>query len=131
MKSRFASFGLLTILLVLSVAALAMGDKVTLKDGTVIEGTAIKSGSGYWIKTSDGKRREVEEADIASIDRGGGASSPGGGIVPRASGSIEATRARAEQSTTPVAAVTIWQQFIDSKPSPDDLKVAKGELEKW
>src|SRR3954469_17099728 len=134
MKSRFASFGLLTVLFVLIATALAMGDKITLKDGTIIQGTAIKSGSTYWVKTADGKRQQVEEADISSIDRGTGATPvssapPGAGsAMPHAAGSIEATRSRAEQSTTPVAAVNIWQQYVDSNPSPDDLKIAKGEL---
>ena len=136
MKSRFASLGLLTTVFVLIATALAMADKITLKDGTVIQGTAIKSGSTYWVKTADGKRRQIEESDIASIDRGTGGSSPsssGGAAsgMPAASGSIEATRSRAEQSTTPVAGVNIWQQYVDSNPAPDDLKVAKGELEKW
>jgi S1-C subfamily serine protease len=135
MKSRIASIGLMTTLVVLIAAALAMADKVTPKDGTVIEGTAIKSGSTYWIKGADGKRRQIEEADVASVEKGTGVSSgsasAGAPATPHFSGTIESVRSRAEQSTTPVAAVSIWREFMDSKPGPDDLKVAKGELEKW
>jgi tetratricopeptide (TPR) repeat protein len=135
MKFRKTSLALLSMMLVLLAAALATADKVTLKDGTVLEGTVIKSGNVYWVKGADGQRRQVDEADVASFERGGSSSTSSGSSgmpgVPHARGSIDSIRARADQVSTPIAAVSIWQEFIDSKPSADDLKVAKTELEKW
>ena len=122
---------------VVSVALLpgfALGDKITLKDGTVLEGTAIKSAEGYWFKSADGNRRQIAAADVESVVKGsGGPAMPAAPGAPAASGSmsIATTKARADRATAPVAAVAIWQEFIDSKPGPDDLKIAKGELEKW
>ena len=132
MKSRITSVGLIAVALVLLTSALATADKIKLKDGTVIEGTAIKSGSTYWVKGADGQRRQIDEADIVSVDKGGGgAGAPGTPGAARGGASLESVRARADQSTTPVAGVSIWQEFIDGKPSADDLKIAKQELEKW
>jgi S1-C subfamily serine protease len=132
MKSRITSLVLFSVMFVLVGAALAMADKITLKDGTVLEGTVIKSANTYWFKGADGQRRQIDESEVASFEKtSGSSSSPGMPAVPHAAGSIDSVRARAEQVTTPIAAVSIWQEYIDSKPSGDDLKVAKGELEKW
>jgi S1-C subfamily serine protease len=133
MKSRITSLVLLSVMFVLIGAALAMADKITLKDGTVLEGTVIKSANVYWFKGADGQRRQIDEADVASFEKtSGSSSSPGtSASSSHVTGSIDTVRARAEQVSTPIAAVSIWQEYIDSKPSPDDLKVARAELEKW
>jgi S1-C subfamily serine protease len=46
-------------------------------------------------------------------------------------GDYAATERRANQVTAAMAAVTIWQEFIDSKPPAEELKKAKAEMKKW
>ena len=46
-------------------------------------------------------------------------------------GDYASTERRAKMVTAAMAAVTIWQEFIDSKPPAEDLKKAKVELAKW
>ena len=133
MRSRKFTALLASIALALITAAV-MADRITLKNGQVLEGTAIKSSDGYWFKGADGQRRLIPDSDIASVDKGASGTSaiPGTpGASPRMVGSIDSVRARAEEATTPVAAVSIWQEYIDSKPPAEELKTAKGELEKW
>lgn len=124
----------LVVTLLLAPATSVWADKVTLKDGTVLEGTLIKEPEGYWFKGENGERRHIADADVASVEKGtisGGAAGPAmKGGLPRV-GSLASTKRRADEVDTPVAAVSIWQQFIDSKPSEQDLQVARDELAKW
>lgn len=134
MRLRLASAGWLLVALVLGSAAIVWADKVTLRDGTVLEGTVIKEPDGYWFKGENGERRHIPDADVASVEKGTLGAGSGGptvrGSLPRV-GSLASTKRRADEVDTPVAAVSIWQQFIDSKPSEQDLKVAREELAKW
>src|SRR5687768_1505493 len=66
-------FGILFGLTVLGLCAIALADKITLKDGTVLDGVAIKQGDKYWIKTTDGNTRLIPQTDVKSITKGDGA----------------------------------------------------------
>jgi S1-C subfamily serine protease len=111
----------------------ALADKVTLKDGTVLEGKTIPEGTGYWFKDAEGQTRHIERADIASIERGAIGSSSGSGTsqMRAPAGNVLYVKARAEASENAAAAVAIWQQFIDSKPADADLQVAQQEMARW
>lgn len=131
---RFA-LSVVSICLVLALGLAAFGDRLTLKDGKVVEGTVIKQGDRYWVKSSDGSTQYISIDDVSKLEKGSG-SSPGGlsgpgGSITGFSSSLAATQRRANAVDTPLAAVTIWQDFIDSKPSEADLKVAREELAKW
>src|SRR6266516_2104590 len=59
--------------IVLSTSAFAVaarGDRITLKDGTVLEGVAIQQGDKYWVKTTDGGTRTIPMTSVASITSG-------------------------------------------------------------
>ena len=129
----------LLLALVFGLTGYALADRVTLKDGTVLEGTVIKTPNGYWIKGEDGTRRQLAETDVLKVERGSFPSSgsgpsighAGGGTIAPHVGNLASTKQRADEAETPLAAVTIWQQFIDSKPGADDLKSAQDEQAKW
>ena len=59
--------GLLAMVCFLSATAIyALADKLTLKDGTVLEGKVIKQSDQYWVKTKDGESRIIPATDVAS-----------------------------------------------------------------
>lgn len=105
-----------------------LADTLTLQDGTVIEGTVIKQGSGYWVKTPDGRSRVIPEDNVKS-HKTGKVATPATG----ASANFNTTRRKAELVDVPLAAITIWQTFIDAKPEPSavDLEAARAELARW
>jgi S1-C subfamily serine protease len=129
----------LCAVLLLCTALAASADRITLKDGTVLDGVAIQQGDKYWIKTTDGGTRTVAKADVASITKGSGAADPtpaaptAGAAVPAVTGgtAFSAAQRRALNVNTAMAAVSIWQKFVDDNPSDPDLASAQAELERW
>jgi S1-C subfamily serine protease len=124
----------LIALLLLSASA-AWGAKLVLKDGTILEGTIIKTSDGYWVKTSDGSTRTVLEEDVQSADTDSDSSiaaSPTGEIAADdASMAFRSARNRAEEAETALAAASIWQQFVDKYPTSPDIDTAKQQLDRW
>ncbi len=145
-KHAVAATGLVMAFL---LALTALADTVTLKNGTVIEGTVIKFGDKYRVKTSDGQTKIIPESEVASVIKSTpgvsgamavpavpGAPSPESGVAAgpvakAATAAFAAAKARADTVDAPILAVTIWEKFIDSNPTPPDLDAAKAELEKW
>jgi S1-C subfamily serine protease len=111
----------------LALVSLAPADVVHLKNGTSVEGAVIKFGNQYRVKVADGTTKIINETDVISVTKGNSASSPG----PAVTGSFNATKSRADGVDAPILAVSIWEKFIDTNPSPTDLAAAKAELEKW
>ncbi|MGA2499461.1 MAG: trypsin-like peptidase domain-containing protein [Tepidisphaeraceae bacterium] len=105
-----------------------LADTLTLQDGTVIEGTVIKQAAGYWVKTPDGQSRVIPDESVKEFKTGRVAAPAAGG-----SADFTATRRKAEAVEVPLAAITIWQTFIDAKPAPSasDLEAARAELARW
>src|SRR5437762_8631157 len=66
--------------LLMAVATAARADRVTLYDGTVLDGTVIRQGDNYWVKTPDGKRKVIPVADVKSLQKG---SVPAAPAVPK------------------------------------------------
>jgi S1-C subfamily serine protease len=112
-------------LLVLS--SFLAADQLTLKDGTVLEGTVITQADSYWIKTPDGKSRIIPFADVKSVNT---ASTPGTS-TPGTSANFAATKRQADAAESPMAALAIWQKYVESKPADSDRSAAASELEKW
>ena len=121
------------VILLLLLSAIALADKLTMNDGSVLEGTVIKQADKYWVKTADGQTHIVASADVKTLLKGSGAAAPGSssGLSGPLAGDIGNVQRRANTVDTPLAAVTIWQEYIDSKPSPENLKTAQDELERW
>ncbi|MGD0539980.1 MAG: trypsin-like peptidase domain-containing protein [Tepidisphaeraceae bacterium] len=117
----------------LAVSA-AFGAKVTLKDGTVLEGTVIKTSDGYWVKSSDGSTKTVAAEDVQSVESDSDAAATPGSPDAAADGASQAFRAARDAATeaeTSLAAVTIWQQFVDKYPDSPDIDTARQELDRW
>jgi S1-C subfamily serine protease len=122
--------------LALSVAVVR-ADRITLNNGTVLEGKTIPQGDGYWIKLADGSTQIVPKSDIKTIQRGAAAPSDSASPSPSSpapsptDNSFAAVKRRADAVRAPMGGVALWQQFIDSKPNADDLKAAKEQLAQW
>ncbi len=110
--------------LLLALCSLVSGDRITLKDGTVLEGTVITQDNSYWVKTPDGKSRIIPFADVQSV-------TSGSAVAPGASASFAAAKSQAEAVDSPSAALAIWQKYLEGKPTEADRANANAELEKW
>ncbi len=153
MSPRLNSARWIALLLSIFLVGSAYGDKLFLKNGTVLEGRVIKKADGYWIKLADDSTQTLAEDDVDRWVRSSAASSsgtPSPSATPRpapehrpaadtpapstggkSKPTLAAAKRRAEAVDLPLAAVTIWQEFIDSKPSADDLKTAQMEMARW
>jgi S1-C subfamily serine protease len=151
--SRRTPFALAMTAVLLLAAAIVRADRVTLYDGTVLDGTVIKQGDNYWVKTPDGKRKVIPVTDVKSLEKGSvpslptapaspkpGAAAPApktetadGASAPAMNGKLDyaSTERKASTVDAPLAAVTLWQAFIDSKPSKQELAAAQAEMAKW
>ncbi|HEY8665435.1 MAG TPA: trypsin-like peptidase domain-containing protein [Tepidisphaeraceae bacterium] len=131
---------LAAILLAALPAHLASAAKITLKDGTVIEGTAIQQGEKYWIKVKDGASRTVDKSEVVSIENTPSPSPAGTTAVPpatpatKASNSSEAfsnARHQADACDLASAAVQVWEDFLKENPDSAESASAKEELKHW
>lgn len=137
---------ILATVLVLGLAGAAIADTVVLKDGTTVEGSVIKFGKEYRVKTADGKTITVREIDVKQIIRGSTTSpppavagsapppAPAPALKPGAQGltsAFSAAKAKAERVEVPLAAIGLWQAYIDNNPTSPDLESAKAELARW
>ncbi len=145
MRVRFAFVPLLLLFL----AGLALGDVITLNDGTRLEGRVVPQGEKYWIKLTSGETKIVLKSDVASITKGAASAAPTVAPTPAAptvsapaaaspsptvasaAMSFAETKSKANLVDVPLAAVGLWQSFIDNNPASADLPAAKAELEQW
>ncbi len=117
------------ILLMVSTAGAA---KLVLNDGTTLEGTVIKTSDGYWIKLSDGSSKIVPNEQVQSYsEESAGDSGSSTGDAGDASEEFRMARGRADGAESALAAVSIWQEFIDKYPDSPDIDTAKSELARW
>jgi S1-C subfamily serine protease len=100
---------------------------------------AIKQGDKYWVKTTDGQTRMIDAATVVSVGRGTATTPPaaaatGTGVptLPAVGANTFTSAMRKAQSVTnALAAVSIWQKFIDENPKDADLPTAQAELARW
>jgi S1-C subfamily serine protease len=141
---RTGTFGVAVFCLFAFFAASARADQLIMNDGTVLEGTVLTQGDKYWVKGADGKSQIVAAKDVKKYVKGSGAVTPAAGAtgtataaptasVSAAAGSADfaSVKRKADAVETPMAAVTLWQKFTESKPSAADLAAAKAEMDKW
>jgi S1-C subfamily serine protease len=129
----------LALLCVTIVAFAALGDTIHLKDGTTIDGRVIDQGDKYWVKDASGQSRFVDKTDVLSVTQStapaaiptAAGNSPAARPAYAGSGNFSTVKLKANQSETAIAAVGLWQAFIESKPSATDLAGAKVELKHW
>lgn len=119
------------LMVVLTTSVLA--DRIVLQDGRELQGTAIKQGDSYWIKTTDGQKHTIPASQIVSILPDGGGSDSGTPVGPSVSTSaaFASAKYKADAVQTPLAAVTVWQNFIDANPDAPELPAAQEQLEHW
>jgi S1-C subfamily serine protease len=145
---------MLTRLTIVVAAALllatfaAHAERLNLKDGTTVDGVVFDQGDKYWVKTPDGGTRTIPKSDVESRGTSSpthaspakpGATAPNPTAAAAAAESttlsggpaFTATQRRAQAATSALAAVTIWQKFIDDNPTDPDLQSAHAELERW
>ena len=146
MRKRLA----LLMLLILAVGVVR-ADTLTLLDGTVIEGRVVPQGDKYWIKLPDGQTRTYSKGEVKAYSKGTPAApatvtpkpaAPATPATPAAPATAAATptagsagfaetKSKANLVDVPLAAVGLWQSFIDNNPTSPDLAAAKAELEQW
>jgi S1-C subfamily serine protease len=134
---RFMRLKAIAVFFVFSVfltVSAALAAKITLKDGTVLEGTVIKTSDGYWVKSSDGTTKTVAAEDVQSVEADSDSSanpdSPGA-VTDDASQAFSIARNRATEAESSLAAVSIWQQFVDKYPDSSDITTARQEFDRW
>lgn len=131
----FLPLGLAVLFCMVFATAVALADRLFLNDGTVLEGTVMKNGDSYWVKTPDGKSQIIPAARVDRVESGNapaaGSTATPGTAAPTGSANFAATKTKAERVTTPMAAVIIWQIFLDGTPDAGDIDKAKAEMDKW
>jgi S1-C subfamily serine protease len=129
---RFKTVLLGFIALVLLSRPTAWGAKLVLNDGSVLEGTVIKTSDGYWVKLSDGSTKIVAREDVQSYTgEGDGNLSAGAPAADDSSLAFREAREHAEEADTALAAVSVWQHFVDKYPDSPDIATARAELVRW
>ena len=134
-------FWLAACLLSLFVPGLLMAGKITLKDGTVYEGTIKKLGSSYSVKLADGTMKLVAGSEVTTVDDPSLAAPQSAGTPPAAGkpgiatpgggADFDRTARQADRVDTPLVAVTLWQKFVDTHPNGQDHEAGTKELQKW
>jgi len=131
---RFKAVFCWFIALLLLTVSSAIAATLILNDGTTLEGTIIKTSDGYWVKLSDGSSKIVAKEDVKSFSGDADAASTPGAGAPQADDASVAyrqARAHAEDAESALAAVSIWQRFVDKYPDSPDIAIARQELQRW
>ena len=119
-----------------------VADTLKLKDGTSVQGRVIDQGEKYWVKEADGTSKLVDKDQVQTWTKGDADATPtpaaagtgggggGGASIPAGAGFTQ-VKAKADRSDSAIAAVGMWQAYVDSKPSAADLKAARAEVAQW
>ena len=123
------------------LASVAAASTIKLKNGTTLVGEARKLGGSYSIVQTDGSRKMIPAAEIASIDDvpvGGGIATiddavptTGPSVPQNVTAAFKAAKAKADHVDAPVIAVQVWEEFIAKHPSAADLVAAESEKAVW
>ncbi|MDP9172259.1 MAG: trypsin-like peptidase domain-containing protein [Planctomycetota bacterium] len=127
--------GVLTLTML--ICTQTWGAKLVLNDGTIVEGTITRQGDDYTVKAADGTTQTVSAGDVKSFEFDPAPSSDSSSTDSSDSTKAETTPAfraaknRANDVEAALAAVAIWQEFVDKNPDSTDLPLAQEELKRW
>lgn len=119
------------VMMVLAWGSVALADRIELRDGTVIEGTAIRQGDRYWVREGEGPARFIPADQVVAVRPSAAAAPASSASVPAGSASINSMRLQANASESPLGAVAMWLKFLSSRPAAADVPAAQAELEMW
>jgi S1-C subfamily serine protease len=134
MRYKVVFAWLLTLGLLAAWTPTTFASTLTLNDGTTLEGTIIKTADGYWVKLPDGSTKIVSKDDVKSYSDDAGPPPSGGTpdiATDDASQAFRLAHSRAEGAESAMAAVAVWQQYVDKYPRSAQIDDAKTELERW
>ncbi len=107
--------------------AIAPADRLIMKDGTVYEGHVFPlQGEKYTIRLPAGTSRSVPAADVTAVVTD---TTLAAAKTPHAE--FAAIQKKAEESACPIAAVLLFQRFLETHPTGADADAATKELENW
>lgn len=124
---------------------------VVLKNGKTFTGELRKIGNNYRMVLPDGTAQLFPASEVVSIDGkpvggdapaaagGGGAAAaaagdgkaPTGAAPANAGAAFKTVKSKADRVDAPIAAVQLWEDFIESNPQSPDLEAAKAEKAIW
>lgn len=120
---------------------LTLGDVLVMKDGTELEYTTmIKKPEGYWVRLPNGETKTIPTAQVKEVRKGGLSKPPVNAPKPAGESSsagasggadFKYIKSRADKVDAPIAAVAIWEKWIESNANSPDVAAAKTELDKW
>lgn len=136
---------LLASLLCITFASLAAASQtVVLKNGKTFTGELRKIGNNYRLVLPDGTAQLFPVTDVVTIDgkpvggdapatpaAPGAAKAPAAGVPGNASPAFKTTKSKADRVDAPVAAVQLWEDYIEANPQSADLEAAKAEKATW
>lgn len=125
---RFAG----VVLGLMVAAGPASADVVTLRDGTVLEGTVRSTPDGYVVTDASGKSVPVAAADVQSMRPGRSTSASSGASAARTPDAELATLRRALAATKdPAQAVARYKAFLVKAPPGAAASDAVKDLAQW
>lgn len=134
---------LLSALMILLLTCIVQGDVLTLNDGTTIEGRVIPQGDRYWVKPTGGESKFIPKSQVkqwtqSTVPTPAAPTAPKSPTAdattpakPTVALDFATTKSRADRVDAPLAAVALWQSYIDANPTAADLPQAKTELDRW
>jgi hypothetical protein len=95
------------------------------------------------VKGADGQTHKFTKEEVVSVEKGSAGGAPptagagtpgtvGGTAKPAVAVNFNATKSKCNTVESALAAVTLWQQFLDNAPpNSPDLPAAREELKRW
>jgi tetratricopeptide (TPR) repeat protein len=116
----------LSLLIPLLLTAVAMGDVITLDDGSVVQGRIVRTPQGWHITQADGTSFDVGASRIKSIQVGDLSTQPSA-----AADALDSLRNAVDHATDISQIISRYQRFISQNSDPDVLKQANQDLLIW
>lgn len=115
------------LVVLIALAAPAIGEVVHLNDGTTIEGTLQRTNDGWTVTAADGKVTTVTRSQVRSIEFKKSGAAPGDSAGQRLA---SLRRAMANQNDLP-RIIERFKAFIAQNPNTPAAKEAEQDLSVW